>query len=107
ATAVSFNFYTGTNSANSTSSGGNISSDFTGFRRIPLHDASATLSGSQYWLVLGVTGRTSSVNVWNASGIGRISASQTTMASYFGTASISKPGLWWGVVSTTSNNTTT
>ncbi len=93
-TAHSHRWYWGTNStANSSSTGGNTSANFTGLRVVPLFVSAAgdSLSAGQYYLVYAQTNRSNSVAVMPCASILAISGSQSNLGGQLGSASTFAP----------------
>jgi L-lactate permease len=84
---------------------------FTGIKNIKLTDnASHTLSAGEYFLAHAYSMRSSNANILASFGTGMyVTGSQTTGGVYFGsvTTNTAPPYRWMGIVSTTSNGTTT
>ncbi len=80
-TAQSHRWYWGTNStANSASTGGNVSSLMTGVRAVSLLGQADSLSAGQYYLVYVQTNRSSSANIMPAASMMYVSQSQSQLA---------------------------
>lgn len=110
-TDQSYYFYWGTNSTSNSSSsaGNNIITNCNGWRDFVVYNAAGALPASQYWVAEGMTKRSSNANVFGVVGHGVVSELQTTQLIGFqlgGTAS-SPPVPFMGVVSTTTNISTT
>lgn len=102
-TAQSHYFYWGTNStSNSSSSGGNISSAYVGYRNMPIYTGNTSLSAGQYYFAIAQINRSSSVNVMPASNHAYISAVLTT-AGQLGSTNLTPPFKFMGVFSSTTN----
>jgi len=113
-TAITGLVYWGTNSTRAdatTGFTGNSTFLITGMKNIKFNDEARTLAAGAYWLAHAFTQRTSNVNMWNGppNSALYLSLSQTTGAPYLGitTGATPSPYRYMGIVSTTSNNTTT
>ena len=87
-----FTYWGSTSTANSTQTSGNISAAFmtAGLRDIKLYDASFTLPASTYYLVHGLTMRSSSVNIGASLVTGMYAAGLTNHA-YLGQSTMGAP----------------
>jgi hypothetical protein len=107
--AQSHYWYWGTNStSNSSSLGGDVSASFTGIRRIQLYGAEASFAKSQYWAAWAHTMMTAgAAGVGHISVLMEVSASQSSLGSYLGENTWEPAYPYHGIISTTSNGTTT
>jgi hypothetical protein len=112
-TAVTGLVYWGTNStATNATTGftGNSTAAITGLKNIKFIDQAQTLQAGAYWLAHAYTQRTSGNNQWASPNTALyLSFSQTTGGQYLGitTGGTPSPYRYMGIVSTTSNGTTT
>jgi hypothetical protein len=102
-TAQSHRFYWGTNSAaNSSSSGGNISTLYTGYRNMPIFTGDTSLSAGQYYFAIAQINISGASNVMPLSNHAYISAVLTT-AGQLGSSNLVPPYKFMGIFSSTTN----
>lgn len=103
-TAQSHRWYWGTNStSNSSSAGGNISANYTGYRVLPVYVSGGgmVLSAGQYYIAFAQTNRSSGANIMPAASIMYISQSQSSLGGQLGSAATIQPFTLIGQFSST------